>query len=353
MSIEIEGSESVLLCHDRETGLRAVIAIDDTTLGPAVGGVRWRSYPSDEAAIAEARRLAAAMTLKNAAAELPFGGGKSVITAPEAPVDRRAVLTAFGRFVARLGGAYIPGVDMGTGPEDLAVIGTVASDVSCDKEDPSGWTALGVYAGIRAAVARREDLPSLKGATVAIQGAGHVGAKLAGLLAGDGAHVLVADVDTHRATAVAAGVGGEAIDPAAVLETDCDVFAPCAIARVIDATTIDRLRCAIVAGAANDTLADRGQASALAARGIDYVPDFLLNAGGVIYIHAVREGWDDAQLRAAVLAIGDRVDDALTTATRTGGLPLDAAEARAFARLGRTTEVGPIPVPVPLARAAA
>jgi leucine dehydrogenase len=348
--VEIEGSESVLICNDRESGLRAVIAIDDTTLGPAVGGVRWRPYPSVDAAIAEACRLAAAMTLKNAAAELPFGGGKSVILAEDRPVDRAAVLHAFGRFVARLGGAYIPGVDMGTSIEDLAEIGTVAAVVACDHDDPSPWTALGVFAGIRAAVAHRDGVTTLEGTTVAVQGAGHVGAQLARLLADDGAHVLVADVDPRRAASVAAAVSGATIDPNAVISTSCDVLAPCATARVIDATTLDRLRCRIVAGAANDTLADRSQAAALAARGIDYVPDFLINAGGVIHIHALREGWDTDQLREAVLAIGSRVTDAFAVADRDGVLPLEAAEARAFARLGRT---GAGSTPAPLQRAAA
>jgi leucine dehydrogenase len=317
--------EQLVLCRDDETGLRAVIAIDDTTLGPAVGGVRYRAYPSDGAAIRECCRLAAAMTLKNAAAELPYGGAKSVILHDGAVVDRSALMHRFGEFVARTGGAYIPGVDMGTTVEDLAMMGAAGADVACSDEDPSPWTALGVAAAIRAAVEHVDGRTDVEGVRVLVQGAGHVGAVLARELAGAGAEILVADVDEARAGALAAELGGTVVAPNAVVDTRCDVFAPCAVARVVNAETVDRLRCRIVAGAANDTLADRACADALAARGITYVPDFVANAGGVIHIHALREGHDEDRLRADVLRIGDRVAEVLSD----GGLPLAVAEARA------------------------
>ena len=298
----------VLRCHDPSSGLRGVIVVDDTTLGPALGGVRWKAYASDADAEIECRRLAAGMTLKNAAAELPYGGGKSVIIDDGPPVDRTAVLRAFGACVAGLDGAYIPGVDMGTTIADLAEIGTVAPDVACSTEDPSPWTALGTWAAIRSAVRHVDGAATLSGVTVAVQGAGHVGASLARLLADDGAHVIVADVDAGRARRVAAEVGGRAVDADAVLTVPCDVLAPCAIARVISPQAVDALGCRIVAGAANDLLADAGCAALLVERGVLYVPDFIANAGGVVHIHALRAGWDEAQLREAVLRIGDRVD---------------------------------------------
>lgn len=321
-------AEQLVLCHDRELGFRAVIAVDDTRRGPALGGVRFAAYPSRRAAAREARRLAAAMTLKNAAAELPYGGGKAVILADGPVPDRAALMRSFGRFVARLDGTYLPGVDMGTTVGDLAEVGRAAPDVACYEEDPSPATALGVFAGIRAAL-RTTLHRDLDGVTVAVQGAGHVGSELARLLRADGARVLVADVDPARAAAVAAATGATVVAPDRILDSDCDVLAPCAGARLIDSDRARVLRCAIVAGAANDTLADRETAHALHAAGVVYVPDFLLNAGGVIHIHALRAGFTEDELRDALLAIGDRVRACLDAARDDGALPLEHAERRA------------------------
>lgn len=337
---ELFRGEQMVCCHDRDTGLRAVIAVDDTRLGPAVGGVRMKAYPSELAAITEAQRLAAGMTLKNAAAGLPFGGGKSVILADDAlrTQDRTQVLRAFGRFVGRLGGSYIPGVDMGTTVGDLAVVGTVAPRVACAESDPSPWTALGVHTGIRAAIAHLGG-SDLHGVRVAIQGAGHVGAELARLLAVDGAHVIVADVDPARAQLVAARTGGEAVAADRITSAGCDVFAPCAVAKVVDTTTAGSLGCRVLAGAANDQLADRQTAAALADAGVLYVPDFLINAGGVVQIYASMQGWDDDRLRPEVLAIGDRVAAVLDSARHDSVSPLLAAEALASRRLTESQAV--------------
>jgi leucine dehydrogenase len=329
------GTEQLVLCHDREVGLRAVIAIDDTTRGPGMGGVRWKSYPTEQAAVTECRRLAAAMTFKHAAADLPFGGAKAVILRDGTPADPGATIDAFATFVARLDGAYIPGVDMGTTVADLARMALIAPDVACHEEDPAPWTALGVFAGLRAAVTHVDARDDLDGVRVAIQGAGNVGAALARLLADEGARLLIADVDERRAAAVAAEVGGEVVDVATVAETECDVFAPCAVARVVDEHSVGRLRCRIVAGAANDVLASPELADDLAARGIVFVPDFLLNAGGVVHVQALRAPWSSDELRDRVLAIGDRVRDVLVESERDAVTPLVAAEALAHRRLGR------------------
>jgi leucine dehydrogenase len=335
-------SEQLVLCRDDESGLRAAIAIDDTTLGPGLGGVRLKRYPSERAAIVEAQRLAAAMTLKNAAAGLPYGGGKSVILDDGAGsltgAEREGLMRAFGRFVARLDGRYLPGVDMGTTTDDLAAMGAAGAAVSCSSEDPSPWTALGVRAAIRAAVEHVDGREDLDGIRVLVQGAGHVGAALARHVAGDGATVLVADVDHERARALAAELGGEAVPADAVIGTPCDVYAPCAVARVISATNAARLDCRIVAGAANDTLAARADADRLAERGIVYVPDFVANAGGVVHIHALRAGWDADGLRSAVEAIGGRVSGILADADALGSTPLVAAEAGALARIAEARE---------------
>lgn len=338
-------TEELVVCHDRHTGMRAVIALDDTTLGPGLGGVRWMPYPDERSAAAEACRLARVMTLKNALAGIPYGGAKSVILR-RPPSDgspgpeRPAVLRAFGGFVARLNGAYIPGVDMGTTVADLAEIGTVVPDVSCDHVDPSPWTALGVFAGIGAAVAEVDgrdpaDPSLLAGTRVLVQGAGHVGQALARHLAAAGAAVAVADVDRARAERVAAEVGGTVVDPEAAAGHPCDVWAPCATARVVDAGNVATLGSRIVVGAANDVLAERRCAALLAAHGVTYVPDFLVNAGGVVQIHAVRSGWDQDQLEEAVRRIGDRVHEVLTLARSSGRLPIDVAEELASGQLGR------------------
>jgi leucine dehydrogenase len=331
--------EQVVVCHDRSTGLRAIIAIDDTTLGPALGGVRYKAYPDMDAAIREAQRLASAMTRKNAAAGLPYGGGKSVIVDHGHVADRAEFMRAFGAFVARCAGAYLPGVDMGTTPADLALMAEAGAVVSCHAEDPSPWTALGVSAAVHAAVRHVDGADTLDGVSVLIQGAGNVGATLARLVAQSGGRVIVSDVDLERAQRVANEVDGSVVAPDAIATTACDVFAPCAVARVVDEQSIDVLNCRIIAGAANDTLADATFAPRLAARGITYVPDFIANAGGVIHIHALQAGWDEDRLRSEVLAIGERVSGVLADGSTGARTPLDAAEGLARVRLQRTAAV--------------
>lgn len=321
--------EQVVFCSDPGLGLHAVIVIDSTARGPGLGGVRLRPYATAEDAVRECRRLAAAMTLKNALAELPFGGAKSVIVDRGGFPDRPAAMRRFGEFVAASGGRYLPGVDMGTTIDDLAAMEAAGATVSCSTVDPSAWTARGVYAAIRAAVEHVDGSPDLLGHRVLIQGAGHVGGPLAELLANDGVTVLVADLDRRRAACLAERVGGWAVDPGDALRTPCDVLAPCAAARVINAATADDLACRIVAGAANDTLDCNETALLLADRGITYVPDFVANAGGVIQIQAMRADWPEIQLAAEVDRIGDRVASLLDAAADSESTPLEVAEARA------------------------
>lgn len=325
-------SERVLICRDSGSGLLAAIAIDDTTLGPGLGGVRFRRYPSVEDGVAEARRLAAAMTLKNALAGLPYGGAKSVIFDGGQPSRRAGQIRAFGAHVAQLAGDYVPGVDMGTTGRDLDVMASMGAEVTCAQKDPSPWTALGTFEAIRAAISVT-DQRDLIGVRVAIQGAGHVGASLAQLLAEAGAEVLVSDIDLARARDVADSVGGEVVAPQDFLTTECDVLAPCAVARVLTRETIPGLRSRVVAGAANDMLDTDACAELLRSRGITYVPDFLTNAGGVIHIHGLAQGWSADRLDREVRAIGDRVRDVLVEASRQGVTPFVAARAEAERRI--------------------
>lgn len=333
-------AEKIIECRDESVGLSGVIVIDDTTRGPGLGGIRLRPYPSFDAALAECRRLAAGMTLKNAVAELPFGGAKSVIVDDGRIGDRGALLRSFGEFVASTRGDYLPGVDMGTTTDDLAIIAAAGADVSCSSEDPSPWTAAGTHAAIAAAARHQLGAAGLEGVSVLVQGAGHVGGALAARLALDGAEVLVADANPGRAREVAATTGARIVDPSEVIGTRCDVFAPCAIARVLSAEAIARIDCRIVAGAANEMLDGEGCDELLAARGITYVPDFVANAGGVIHIHALRAGWDVPRLTREIDRIARRVSMLLERAERAGTTPLAEAHALAARRLrgGRQQE---------------
>jgi leucine dehydrogenase len=337
--LELDETEELVLVHDRATGLGAAVAIDDTTLGPAIGGVRWRPYPDEQAAITEVRRLARVMTLKSAAAGIPSGGAKAVVFRPLPTTDRaarRPLMEALGRVVKRLEGRYVPGLDMGTALEDLEVMGTQAPGI-CVIE-PSEQTAVGVAAGIIAAAEVRWG-GGIAGRSVLIQGAGHVGVGLATRLVAAGAAVLVADVEPGRAKRLAGEVGGAVVEPDDVLTHPCDVFAPCAIGRLADRATVGAMRCEVIAGAANDVLSHRGAADELAAKGIDYVPDFLINSGGVIAIHARRAGWDARQMEETMAAIGNRVGEVLRESRASGRTPLVIAEALASERLGHPVAV--------------
>jgi leucine dehydrogenase len=332
--------EQLVLCHDEANGLAAAISVDDTTLGPGLGGVRWMPYPSFDDAVDEVQRLSRVMTLKNALAHIPYGGAKAVIVreagADESPARRLAQLTSFAGYVRDLNGTYIPGVDMGTSVADLALIATVAPWVSCTEEDPSPATALGVLYSIVAAV-RHLSGHELEGTKVVIQGAGHVGSSLATLLAACGVHLVIADVDPARAAAVAESVGGTTVAPDEAHTVPCDVFAPCASARVLHPESISQLSCAMVVGAANDVLETRACADVMERRGILYVPDFVSNAGGVICIHAERVGWSVDTLSEALRDIGQRTSDLLRDAIETS--PLQVAESWASDLLGHPVTV--------------
>ncbi|QTI87283.1 Glu/Leu/Phe/Val dehydrogenase dimerization domain-containing protein [Streptomyces sp. AgN23] len=326
-AVDWEG-ERTLHHEDEQTGLRAVVAIHDTTLGPGLGGVRFAAYPTARAAAREAQRLAEAMTWKNTLAGLPYGGAKAVITDTGGITDRAALMAAFGRFTATLGGAYVPGVDLGTSTADLAVMARTGATVSCATEDPSPWTAMGVLAAVQAAARHVWGHGGLADRRVLVQGAGHVGSRLVRSLAAAGARVIVADTDADRAVTLARETGALCVPADRALASACDIFVPCARARVLDEATARTLTARIVAGAANDQLADDTVVRILTARHITYVPDFLASAGGVIRIHAAEQGWDTARTAAAIAGIGDRVTRVLDEGHRTGD-PVTAARDQA------------------------
>lgn len=313
-----------------ERGFASIVAVHDTTLGPALGGVRIRRYPSDDAAAADAMRLARAMTYKAALAGLPLGGGKSVVNADPRSDKTRALLAAHGRHVGMFGGRYIPGADMGTGTTDLELIGLYTPTVASAHRDPSPYTARGVVSSI-SVVARHLGRDGLAGLRVAVQGAGKVGAGIVSLLTASGASVLVADPDPERVRMAVEAHGAQAYPLENILEADVDIVCPAGPGEVIDARVVDRLKAVAVVGAANNMLAADGLIDGLIARGITYVPDFVSNAGGLIACEAEVVGRTDFESR--VDRIGDVVVEILDHARGTGQDTVGAAVALAEKRI--------------------
>ncbi len=296
--------ERVYVRHDPVTGLDAVIALHDTRRGPALGGVRFRSYTNGNAAIADALRLARAMSYKAALAGIPYGGGKAVMLRPETLPDRAQLFTAMGRFIEELGGRYVAAMDSGTTVDDMEAIARTTDHVTCTRAgggDPAPYTAFGVRCGIEAAVAERFDGKGIEGLRVVIQGVGHVGHHLARELSQRGVRLWVADVDHDAAERVRNTYGAQIVAPEEIFDIECDVFAPCALGGVIDKAAAVRLKCKVVAGAANNPLTGPEVDAALAARGILYAPDFVINAGGLIAAALGVEG----RLMSKIAAIRD------------------------------------------------
>ena len=275
---------------DLATELRAIIAIHNTHLGPALGGCRCVSYPSMEAAIIDAMRLARGMTYKSAISGLPQGGGKAVVMRPTQIRDREAYFESFGRFVDELSGRYITAVDSGTSVADMDVIARTTKHVSCTSagnagtDDPSPHTAVGVRRGLEAAVAFKLGQSDLDGIHVAIQGVGHVGYPLASQLHERGARLTVGDVNKAAVDRCVNEFHADVVEPEDIYDVECDVFSPNALGAVINDDTVSRLRTKIIGGAANNQLAESRHGDTLHKRGILYAPDYAISAGGVIQI---------------------------------------------------------------------
>ncbi|MGE0552052.1 MAG: Leu/Phe/Val dehydrogenase [Gemmatimonadales bacterium] len=284
------GHELVALSGDAKSGYRGIIAIHSTTLGPAVGGTRWWTYPTESDAIVDALRLSRGMSYKNAMAGLPLGGGKAVIMAPDVVKDRAAILRAHGHFVDRFGGRFITAEDVGTSLADMEIIaeGTrfVAGRVG-GSGDPSPHTARGVYRAMQAAARMVWGSDDLAGRSVAIQGVGNVGLNLARQLHDAGVTLRVSDVDPNRVATAVRELGATAESPDTIHASAVDIFAPCALGASLSDRTIPEIRAAIVVGAANNQLAESRHGHDLARRGIFYVPDYVANAGGVCFGGAI------------------------------------------------------------------
>lgn len=337
--------ESVVVHHDRASGTWMFIAIHDRSLGMALGGCRMHVYGGPREGLADALRLARGMTMKWAALDFPFGGGKAVLAVPEplrGPVRER-LLVRFGQLVDSLGGNYGTGTDLGTGPTDMDVVrrrtawvfGTSVEHGGSG--DPGPWTALGVYSALQAASARAFGTEDVAGRSVLIQGVGGVGAPLARLVAEAGARVLVSDALPKRAASVAAELGAGVVGPDQVYDTECDIFAPCAIGGILNARSIPRLRCRIVVGSANNQLEEEvADAERLHQRGILYAPDFVANAGGAIALAAFEVlRWSRERVVRRVREVGQAVGLILDDALRADETPLHQASRRAEAVLAR------------------
>lgn len=309
---------------DKATQLKAIVAIHDSRLGPALGGCRFIEYDTDDAAIIDALRLARGMTYKAALAGLAHGGGKSVIIRPRHKFDRVALFRAFGRFIDDLRGHYITAEDSGTGLEDMEIIRTQTKHVTGidpshgGSGDPSPFTALGVRRGIEAAVKFKLGKADLKGVHVAVQGVGHVGYYLCKELHAAGAKLTVADVDKLKSERARREFGAAITEIDQVAAVDCDVFAPCALGAGLNDATIPALRSPIVAGAANNQLAEPRHGDDLHARGILYAPDYAINAGGLINVAQEVTGYDATKARANTMKIYDTMYDLFDRSRKLG-----------------------------------
>jgi len=346
---DFDAHECVHFVHDRASGLTAIVALHSTHLGPGAGGTRFWHYAEPEDALRDALRLSRGMSYKNAMAGLPMGGGKAVILAGPDRAKSPELLAAFGDAIHALGGRYITAEDVGMGEADMVAIaartpyvtGLPVRDSAVAGGDPGPFTAKGVFLGIEAAVRHKLGRDSVEGVHVAVQGTGSVGGGAARLLAQAGARLTLADVDAGRAAALARELGAETVTAHAIMDVEADVFSPNALGAILDDSGIARLRAPIVAGGANNQLARPEHGAKLAARGILYTPDYVINGGGIIAVTleylARRDGiaCDIAQVHAAIEAIPDRLHAIWNEAEASGRTPDAVADAMAQRLIGR------------------
>jgi leucine dehydrogenase len=327
---DFDAHEQVVFGCDSASGLRAIIAIHSTTLGPAAGGCRMWPYTATSDAVTDALRLSRGMSYKNAMAELPFGGGKAVIISDPREKTRQR-MEAFGRLVDSLGGRYITAEDVGTTTTDMGQVAGVTAFVSgLTREserasdtgmtvggDPGPKTALGVFLGLKAAVRFRFGRAGLEGLKVAVQGLGGVGFPLCRMLAAEGASLVVADSRPGVVHSVCQEVGAQQVSVESILSQDVDVFAPCALGAILDSRSIPTIRARVIAGAANNQLAREEDGEALMRAGILYAPDYVINAGGIISVsHEYRGDATPAQVKAEIERIPGRLTEIFERARR-------------------------------------
>jgi leucine dehydrogenase len=340
---EFDAHERVVFGHDAATGLRAIIAIHSTVLGPAAGGCRMWPYPSTNDAVVDVLRLSRGMSYKNALAGLPFGGGKAVIIGDSREPKSAQMLNAYGAFVDSLSGRYITAEDVGTTTADMEQVARATKFVSgigrkpgAAGGDPAPKTALGVYLGLKAATRFHLGRSDIEGLSVAIQGVGGVGYHLCRLLAADGARLRVADVRQAATDRVRDEFRATVVPAETVVFEDVDVLAPCALGAIVSSKTAPFIRARIVAGAANNQLAEDADGALLQHAGVLYAPDYVINAGGIISVAREFHGSaTDAQVTAEIHGIGARLTEIFERARREGRPTNLVADQLARERIGR------------------
>ncbi|MDQ3143332.1 MAG: amino acid dehydrogenase [Pseudomonadota bacterium] len=340
---DFDAHEALHFVTDEKSGLRAIIALHSTHLGPAAGGTRLWHYADDAEALTDALRLSRGMSYKNAMAGLPLGGGKAVVLADEGRTKTPEMLAAFARAVDSLGGRYVTAEDVGMTVADMIAIREQTPFVAgLPVEggevggDPGPHTSLGVFLGLKAAVKQALGKDSLAGLHVALQGAGSVAGGVARHAAAEGARLSIADVDQGRVEALAKETGAAVVAPSDILSLEADVVSPCALGAILTAETITALNTPIVAGGANNQLATPGDGERLHARGILYAPDYVINAGGIINVSTEYLGDGDASLvRERIAAIPDRLEQIWAESAASGRDPAAVADAMAQRLIGR------------------
>ena len=315
--MQMPGHEQVVFCQDANTGLNAIIAIHNTTLGPALGGTRLWNYASHQDGITDALRLSRGMTFKAAISGLNLGGGKAVIIGDASKLKSEAFWRRYGKFVNNLNGKYITAEDVNTNAHDMEYIGMETKHVTGKPEylggsgDPSPFTAYGVYMGMKAAAKKAWGSDSLTGKKVMVQGAGNVGQYIVGYLVGEGAKVMICDINNEKISqAVAKFPGIEVVDGNTIFDLEYDIYAPCALGATLTTESIGKLKAPIVAGCANNQLADENvHGPMLMKKGIIYVPDFLINAGGLINISVELDGYNRERSMSMVEKIYQRTQE--------------------------------------------
>ncbi|MBT2645877.1 branched-chain amino acid dehydrogenase [Bacillus sp. ISL-34] len=333
--------EQLLFCQDKQSGLKAIIAIHDTTLGPALGGTRMWTYASEEEAIEDALRLSRGMTYKNAAAGLNLGGGKTVIIGDPRKDKNEEMFRAFGRYIQGLNGRYITAEDVGTTVEDMDLIHeetdfvTGISPAFGSSGNPSPVTAYGVYRGMKAAAKEAFGTDSLEGKVVAVQGVGNVSYNLCRHLHEEGAKLIVTDINKESVARAVESFGATAVDPDEIYGVDCDIYAPCALGAVINDHTINQIKAKVIAGAANNQLKEPVHGDQIHEKGIIYAPDYVINAGGVINVADELLGYNRERALKKVETVYDTIERVIEIAKRDQIPTYKAADRMAEERIAR------------------
>lgn len=314
--------EQMVICQDKQSGLKAIICIHDTTLGPALGGTRMWTYETEDAAIEDALRLAKGMTYKNAAAGLNLGGGKTVVIGDPKKDKNEEMFRAFGRYIQGLNGRYITAEDVGTTVEDMDLIYqetqfvTGVSPAFGSSGNPSPVTAYGVYRGMKAAAMEAFGTDSLEGKVIAVQGVGHVAYTLCKHLHEEGASLIVTDINKEAVQRAVTDFGAKAVEIDEIYSVDCDIFAPCALGAIINDDTIPQIKARVIAGAANNQLKETRHGDAIHEMGIVYAPDYVINAGGVINVADELNGYNRDRAMKKVETIYDNIASVIEISKR-------------------------------------